>query len=751
MKRGLMKCCPFNCPWLKGSWSPKNDVSVPHLPKPEEVTDGLEFEEKINEPNILIIRSIDPCIEENGYQHRTSKYDLMRREYYPQLVVRRGQHFKLNITLSRPYDESKDGISFIFVVDDEDKPTHGSGTMVGVPLLKKPDRNLPWNVYIHSIKDNVITVNVVTPPDAIVARWRMEVDTKIIDAGSYCYCWETKIYILFNPWCKQDQVYMKSQEWKDESVLNDVGIIYRGTYNRIKPVIWKYDQFDEDILDCALYLVHVVGKVKCNLRSDPVRVTRALSAAVNAADDEGVVVGRWSTDFSGGIAPTKWLGSKEILQGYYKKKKPVKYGQCWVFAGVLTTICRTLGLPARTVTNYSSAHDTQNSLTVDYFMDAKGTIMDDMNSDSVWNFHVWNEVYMTRPDLGKEYSGWQAIDSTPQELSEDMYRCGPASIIAVKQGEVLRPHDCNFLFSEVNADKVYWKYNGPNKPLKLLRKDVLAIGKFLSTKAPGTFEREDITAEYKYPEKTNDERTTMMKALQQSSSIFSRYYLNEDFNDIYFRLRLLDDVKIGQPFDVSLEIRNRSSSTSYTVSVILRLHVVTYTGKVGEMVKEDHFKVTVQPDITHEVKLSVTYDEYVKKLIDQCGFNISCMASVLDTNYEFFTQDDFRLRKPDIKIHLHNNPVESIETTADVEVENPLPIPIKKGEFTVEGPGITGTIKLKVKNIPPGDKARSEFKFTPTRIGEFAIGAKFSCKQMDDVDGYLMINVEPKKEQDYQN
>lgn len=34
-----------------------------------------------------------------------------------------------------------------------------------------------------------------------------------------------------------------------------------------------------------------------------------------------------------------------------------------------------------------------------------------MKEDSVWNYHVWNEVWMTRPDLntsGEDYDGWQA-------------------------------------------------------------------------------------------------------------------------------------------------------------------------------------------------------------------------------------------------------------------------------------------------------------------------------------------------------
>lgn len=87
-------------------------------------------------------------------------------------------------------------------------------------------------------------------------------------------------------------------------------------------------------------------------------------------------------------------------------------------------------------------------------MDEKGAIMEELNSDSIWNFHVWNEVWMQRPDLGRDYGGWQAVDATPQELSEDMYRIGPTSVFAVKQGEVLRPYDGGFLYAEVNADKV---------------------------------------------------------------------------------------------------------------------------------------------------------------------------------------------------------------------------------------------------------------------------------------------------------
>lgn len=124
---------------------------------------------------------------------------------------------------------------------------------------------------------------------------------------------------------------------RDECVMNDTTLIWRGSYNRLRPSVWKFGQFEKHILDCSLLLIDKVGKVSATHRGDPIRVCRAISAAVNSPDDDGALLGNWSGDFSGGTAPTKWVGSVEIMQQYYKKQKPVKFGQCWVFAGVVST------------------------------------------------------------------------------------------------------------------------------------------------------------------------------------------------------------------------------------------------------------------------------------------------------------------------------------------------------------------------------------------------------------------------------
>lgn len=47
---------------------------------------------------------------------------------------------------------------------------------------------------------------------------------------------------------------------------------------------------------------------------------------------------------------------------------------------------------------------------------------------------------------------------------------------------------------------------------------------------------------------SENERASMLHALRQNESLYSRYYLNEEFNDIKFDFKLRDDIVIGQPF-----------------------------------------------------------------------------------------------------------------------------------------------------------------------------------------------------------
>lgn len=63
-----------------------------------------------------------------------------------------------------------------------------------------------------------------------------------------------------------------------------------------------------------------------------------LPSQVNSNDDNGVLQGNWSGNYAGGESPSSWTGSVDILRKWKSSGfRPVRYGQCWVFAGVLNT------------------------------------------------------------------------------------------------------------------------------------------------------------------------------------------------------------------------------------------------------------------------------------------------------------------------------------------------------------------------------------------------------------------------------
>ncbi|MCL4137814.1 UNVERIFIED_CONTAM: hypothetical protein GTU68_050949, partial [Idotea baltica] len=391
-----------------------------------------------------------------------------------------------------------------------------------------------------------------------------------------------------------DSVYLDDEDERQEYVLSSSGLIWRGTHSRLRPCPWQFGQFEKDVLECVLYVLNHLCQLLPAHRADPIRVVRAISAGVNSPDDSGVLVGNWTGKYEGGRSPSEWRDSIAILQQFYAKKKPVKFGQCWVFSGVVTSACRCLGIPCRPVTNFSSAHDTHNSLTIDYFFGEEGEAIKELNADSVWNFHVWNEVWMKRPDLGEDYQGWQVIDATPQEESDGQFRCGPTSLTSVKRGQIQSPYDAPFVFAEVNADTLFWKYQGERQPMKLLGRKTGGVGLNISTKSVGKMRRDDITYLYKHKEESEEERAVMLLALRRCENAFARYYINQQFEDVMFQLHLRDDIVIGKPFTVSVSAENKSDS-EHSISVMLRADTMLYTGSIKEEVKKFEANLIIKP------------------------------------------------------------------------------------------------------------------------------------------------------------
>lgn len=695
------------------------------------------------------VRSVDMYVSYNAENHFTKGFHRTKSDK-PAPVLRRGQPFAMVVNLNRPFNTQTDTLSLFFGIKGVDRTSYSKDAVRMVPVSFSDADALTagtWGAVVRKAEEKSLLIEVMTPANCIVGAWIMDVDTKLRtqrESSGNRYTYPELIYILFNPWCKDDTVFMENPELRFEYVLAHNGAIWRGSYNNLRPCHWKYGHFEEFVLDCCLYLLTNVGKLRLPACSDPVLVARHISAVVNSSDDQGVLMGNWGTSFAGGVPPVSWTGSNAILQQYYKTKKPVKFGQCWVFAGVTTAVCRALGIPARTVTNYYSAHDTHASVTVDQFVDANGKPVDKLNTDSVWNFHVWNEVWMKRPDLSKggEYDGWQAIDATPQEMSGGIFSCGPASVKAIKAGELARPYDGTFVFSEVNADQAYWRYDSPQKPLKLIRKCQDKVGQFISTKAVGAWKREDVTHEYKFEEGTREERDVVLKALRENNHAYARYYLNDDMDDLSFSIEPVKDVLIGSSIVVRAKCNNKSRSKSYSCKVNLRIETMAYTGITKRVLKHQQFPLNLHPTVEEVLTLTVNYQDYFKDAQDQAVFKVTIMANVPEVKYDFITQEDFMLRLPEIDIKAHGEVVVGKPQRFTASFQNPLPHKLNRCFFAIEGPGLKQPYYLALKDgVHPRSEGWVDFALTPSTAGPRSVAAKFLSRELQDVEGFLEVIV----------
>lgn len=83
---------------------------------------------------------------------------------------------------------------------------------------------------------------------------------------------------------------------------------------------------------------------------------------------------------------------------------------------------------------------------------------------------------------------------------------------------------------------------------------------------------------------------------------------------------------------------------------------------------------------------------------------------------------------------------EQFEVT--VSLKNPLPSALSGAKFVIEGAGLGDPHKVAVSGrVAPGQEARAVVKMTAAKAGQRTIAAKFYSKELNDVDGYLNMEV----------
>ncbi|XP_076596960.1 protein-glutamine gamma-glutamyltransferase 2-like [Chaetodon auriga] len=676
---------------------------------------------------VLDIEHCDLDIKSNSSSHHTELYGEER------LIVRRGQPFNVILHLKPGSRDFKQGeTSFTLIVETGPVPRKESDTQVSFGLCESTV-DTEWSASAtNDPSGNTVSVSISSSPNAPIGLYSLTLDQEgqKTSLGQFI--------LLFNAWCPRDAVYMRSESKRQEYVLAQHGLIYRGTHKRIKGTPWNFGQFDPTILNICLMILDENPKFvsdsdkDCSARRNPIYVTRVLSAMINSNDDSGVLVGEWG-EFSGGVHPGLWIGSGDILR-QWAESGPVRYGQCWVFAAVACTVSRALGIPCRVVTNFGSAHDSDANLMIENLFNVDGERISE--GDSIWNFHVWVDSWMTRPDLGPEYDGWQTSDPTPQETSDGVFCCGPASLRAIKEGELTKKYDAPFIFAEVNADVVDLVQLSNGETIKFSG-STKSVGQFISTKAVGSDDRHDITHQYKYPEGSKEERQVYEKAQHHN-----KLQQQGEEPGLHLKIKLADNMIVGLDFEVHAVLTN-NCMVAKTCSFLFFARAVTYNGKRGESCGFASDRVELQSGEKKHLSIRLEYDQYGSVITSDRLIQLSAVTVDKQTVEYHKTEKTIVLDEPDIEIKLLGEATVNQAVTAELTLLNPLPEPLQDCSFTIEGVGLTEgkPITERIGAVGPKQEAKASIKFSPSSVGSSMLLVNFDSDKLKNIKSFINVVV----------
>ncbi|XP_061679400.1 protein-glutamine gamma-glutamyltransferase 2 [Syngnathoides biaculeatus] len=674
------------------------------------------------------IQNVDLKCRENNSAHRTGEIDWKR------LIVRRGQSFAVSVRCSESALRQNQ-LALVLRL--------GKRNEVVIKVEKGGRSKDAWWFTQEGAYDQVL-LTLHSPADAIIGHYHL--DVLVTSPNGHVLEKNDKVnfHLLYNPWCRDDAVYLPEERLLQEYIMNEYGIIYVGTSDYISSRHWHFGQFEENIMDICFEILDNSNDALRNSekdmkqRWDPVYVGRIISAMVNSNGDRGVLVGRWQEPYTDGVSPSKWTSSVLILQKWSNgSTRPVKYGQCWVYAAVAVTVLRCLGIPARHITNFASAHDTDGNLSVDFLFNEKMESLDGRGkSDSSWNFHCWVESWMKRADLPNGNDGWQVLDPTPQELSDGEFCCGPCPVTAIKEGNLSVKYDAPFIFAEVNADIIHWivRRDGQRQKIRVSQD---SIGINISTKSVLSNNREDVTLHYKYPEGSKKEREVYEKAGRRGRETTTN---TRKPGKLQMTIKHAEPV-FGSDFDVVVELKNQGGTEAHARLTLLAM-AVTYNCLRRREFERQTKNVSVPAHKVHKEVLRVRYEDYAECVSENHVVKVMALLEAQGENDPDMAVAKIPLTLPEILVEIPGKAVVHQMLTGSISFTNPLPVPLKRGVFTVEGAGLVSPTEIKMNSdIGPGQKVCVKLNFTPSRSGVRKFLVDFDSDRLKDVKGVATVVV----------
>ncbi|RVE73053.1 hypothetical protein OJAV_G00045530 [Oryzias javanicus] len=694
----------------------------------------------------LSIQSVNLEVFENLEKHRTQGFFSSNA-----LVVRRGEPFRITVYLrGRPFNPKTDSLRIKIMLGQ---------LYVIVPVTSSYYSPLSdWKAYLDPKSYNYLNPSIFIQPPASAPVGSYEFQVFLQAQRGFGNSASSSFVLLCNPWCSGDSVFIPYEDQREEYILSDYGLLFMGTPMNTVSRPWSYDQYEPGVLEACLNLLQVSPQHLRNPnvdyldRSNPVYIGRIVSAMINSEDDRGVVKGNWSDNFDQGVHPSLWTGSGDILRQWVQSGcSPVKYGQCWVFAAVMCTVMRVLGIPCRVVSNFNSAHDTNGNLVIEEVYSETGQKLN-LSRDSIWNFHVWVECWMTRRDLGSYMDGWQVLDPTPQERSQGVYCCGPAPVRAIKSKRTDAPYDVPFVYAEVNAD-VHTIIVAQGQVVSV-SKDTVRVGSLICTKAVGFPRLENITGSYKYDEGSNSALAPRSSSLtdvsaapaalnisSRSSTLPDVSSMNASSKGVFLSMSLDKAPVAGEPIRLTVKVTNRQNLAK-TVKVHSNAQAKEYHNSPSDTFWENHEVIQLGPMEGKVLRQQILPEQYEHAVGDKM-INLAVVLEDMSSQERVLATEEFNVASPELSIQiLDKNVVPNKEHTAIVTFTNPFTHPVN-GVLTVTGAGLLQEkVQFRINELRPGRGVEQRVQFTPKMVGRKMLHANLSLsKDSIIIRGFKVVSV----------
>ncbi|XP_029007266.3 transglutaminase 5, like isoform X2 [Betta splendens] len=681
----------------------------------------------------LSIQNVDLEESENLERHRTQGFGSSGA-----LVVRRGAPFKVSVQLrGRAFNPRTDSMGIKVML---------GRLFVTMPVTYSRQRGSSsgWTAHVDpdGLRLHKPSVSICPPASASVGCYRFQLC--VFTTSGQEKCTSGKFILLCNPWCQEDAVYIPFEDQREEYVHNDAGLLFMGTPMNLVSRPWSFDLYEPGVLEACLNMLQISPQhqTKSRLdylnRSSPVYISRVVSAMINSEDDRGVLKGNWSDDFKQGVHPSMWSGSGDILRQWAQTGySPVKYGQCWVFAAVMCTVMRVLGIPCRVVTNFNSAHDTNSNLVIEEYYSETGQKLN-TSKDSIWNFHIWVECWMARGDLGSGLDGWQVLDPTPQERSGGVFCCGPAPVKAIRDRRIDLLYDVPFVYAEVNAD-VHRIVVSQGRVLSL-SKDTERVGSLICTKAIGFPRVHNITGDYKQVKSP----TSTLRSVRSTASDNSTLTRGPS-EGVLVSLHLDKAPVAGEPIAFTVKIMNKQR-VAKKLKVHLNAQVKEYNPRPAEELKtfwESHGVLQLAPMEVKLLSQQILPSQY-RDLVGDKMINLAAVLQDTASREHALASEEFNIASPQILIQIADEKsiVPNKEQAATVSFTNPFPHPVG-GTLTVAGAGlIQGKLHFRLLPLLPGRRVEQRIAFNPSMVGTKMLQASLTLTDISTtIRGFKMVAV----------